>query len=304
MKILVAEDDFTSRTILTAILKKWGHEVVPAVDGEEALKILQAPDAPRLALLDWSMPGLSGVEICSHLRSNQVNDLTYLIILTSKSDKKNIVEGLNAGANDYIIKPYDNDELKARINVGRRMVEIQSELENAKLALIREAMHDSLTGIYNRKAVLDMLMKQICWTRRNGGILSVGMCDLDHFKLINDKYGHQTGDEVLQGFAKIINDNLRQYDIIGRYGGEEFLIIIPSSGDSNKLIDFCRLCKTVSNSKISTRSGDISITVSIGVTRSDGKITVDDILAQADDALYRAKDMGRNCVVYAGERDV
>ena len=298
MKVLVAEDDLTSRTILTAILQKWGYEVVPAVNGEKALEILHQPDAPRLALLDWSMPGLSGVEVCSHLRKNQTNDSIYIIILTAKSEKKNIVEGLNAGANDYIVKPYDNDELQARINVGRRMVEIQSELENAKSALIREVMHDSLTGVYNRKAILNLLEKELSRTKRNGGLLSVCMCDLDHFKKINDKYGHQTGDEILKGFTKLVNANLREYDLIGRYGGEEFLIIIPC-GDPEKVMDFGRLCKLISDSKIKTRSGDISVTVSIGITQSYGNDSIDKILTEADNALYKAKDMGRNCVCYA-----
>ena len=298
MRVLVAEDDLTSRTILTAILQKWGYEVVSAVDGEQALELLKQPEAPRLALLDWSMPSLSGIEVCSRLRENQVYDSIYIIILTAKSEKQNIVEGLNAGANDYIVKPYDNDELQARINVGKRMVETQAELENAKSALIHEAMHDSLTGIYNRKAILDFLKKELSRTIRTGGILGLGMCDLDHFKNINDKYGHQTGDEVLKGFTRIINANLRDYDLIGRYGGEEFLIVLPTIGNTKKHLVFKRLCKAVSDTKIPTRSGDISITVSIGVTQSDGKDSVDEILTKADNALYKAKGMGRNCVCY------
>ena len=298
MRVLVAEDDLTSRTMLTAILRKWGYEVISAVNGEDALAILHKPDAPRLVLLDWSMPGLSGVEVCSRLRQNQSHDSRYIIILTAKSDKKHIVEGLNAGANDYIVKPYDNDELQARMNVGKRMVEIQSELENAKRALIHEVMHDSLTGAYNRKAILNMLKKELARTVRNDEIICVGMCDLDHFKAINDKYGHQTGDEILHGFTGLISANLREYDYIGRYGGEEFLIIIPSCGYSGKKIAFNRLCKQVSNSIIQTRSGDISVTVSIGVTQSDGNDSIDKILSEADNALYRAKEMGRNCVCY------
>jgi len=299
MKVLVAEDDLTSRTILTAILQKWGYEVVSAVDGEQALEVLQQPDAPKLALLDWSMPGLSGVEVCSRLRDKQINDSIYIIILTAKSEKKNIVEGLNAGANDYIIKPYDNDELQARINVGKRMVEIQSELENAKSALLHEVMHDSLTGVYNRKAIIDLLERELIRAKRSGGIIYAGMCDLDYFKRINDTFGHQTGDDILKGFTGIIVENLRKYDLIGRYGGEEFLIIIPSSGNINEKMDFKRLCDLVSKSNIKTRSGDLSVTVSIGVTDSKGGKTVDEILAEADGALYKAKEMGRNCVSYA-----
>ena len=299
MKVLVAEDDLTSRTILTAILQKWGYEVISAVDGEQALEMLQQPDAPKLALLDWSMPGLSGVEVCSRLRDKQINDSIYIIILTAKSEKKNIVEGLNAGANDYIIKPYDNDELQARINVGKRMVEIQSELENAKSALLHEVMHDSLTGVYNRKAIIDLLERELIRAKRSGGIIYAGMCDLDYFKRINDTFGHQTGDDILKGFTGIIVENLRKYDLIGRYGGEEFLIIIPSSGNINEKMDFKRLCDLVSKSNIKTRSGDLSVTVSIGVTDSKGGKTVDEILAEADGALYKAKEMGRNCVSYA-----
>ncbi len=301
MKILVAEDDLTSRTILNAILMKWGHEVVPAVDGEQALRLLQQQEAPRLALLDWSMPGLSGVEVCSRLRKIQTSDSTYIIILTAKGEKKNIVEGLNAGANDYIVKPYDNDELQARINVGIRMVEIQTELENAKRALIHEAMHDSLTGVYNRKAILEIMQNELSRTKRNGGKLHIGMCDLDHFKMVNDRYGHQTGDEILQGFVRIINANLRDYDYIGRYGGEEFLIILPSSGViKTKMTCFSRLHKVISDSKIGTRSGNIPITVSIGVTEADGEKDIDEILTEADIALYKAKET-RNSICYTDQ---
>jgi two-component system, cell cycle response regulator len=299
MKVLVAEDDLTSRTILGAILAKWGYEVVCAIDGQQALDILSQPDGPKLALLDWSMPVLSGIDVCRTLRKDQANDTIYVIILTAKSEKRNIVEGLNAGANDYIIKPYDNEELQARINVGKRMVEMQSELEKAKHALIYEAMHDSLTGLYNRKAILEMLAKELSRIKRNGGALHIGMCDLDHFKLINDRYGHQTGDEILQGFARIMNENLRDYDFIGRYGGEEFLIILPASGATNKKMTcFNRLHSVISDTMIGTRSGEIPVTVSIGVTRADGEKEIDEILSEADNALYRAKDK-RNSICYS-----
>ncbi len=299
MKVLVAEDDLTSRTILGAILAKWGYEVVCAVDGQQAMEILSQPDGPKLALLDWSMPVLSGIDVCRNLRKEQANDTIYIIMLTAKSEKKHIVEGLNAGANDYIIKPYDNEELQARINVGKRMVEIQSELEKAKHALIYEAMHDSLTGLYNRKAILEMLTRELSRVKRSSDILHIGMCDLDHFKLINDRYGHQTGDEILQGFAKIMNASLRDYDYIGRYGGEEFLIILPSTGEINKKMTcFSRLHKVIADTKIGTRSGDISVTVSIGVTKADGGKAIDEVLSEADDALYRAKNT-RNAICYS-----
>jgi two-component system cell cycle response regulator len=181
-------------------------------------------------------------------------------------------------------------------------VEIQSELEKAKHALIYEAMHDSLTGLYNRKAILEMLAKELSRIKRNGGVLHIGMCDLDHFKLINDRYGHQTGDEILQGFARIMNENLRDYDFIGRYGGEEFLIILPSTGANKKMTCFNRLHTAISDSMIGTRSGEIPVTVSIGVTRAGGEKEIDEILSEADNALYRAKET-RNSVFYSEECD-
>jgi diguanylate cyclase (GGDEF)-like protein len=182
------------------------------------------------------------------------------------------------------------------------MVEMQSELEKAKHALIYEAMHDSLTGLYNRKAILEMLTKELSRVQRSGGILHIGMCDLDHFKLINDRYGHQTGDEILQGFARVMNSNLRDYDFIGRYGGEEFLIILPSTEINKKMTYFSRLHRVIADSKIGTRSGELSVTVSIGVTIADGKKDIDEILAEADNALYRAKNT-RNAICYAEQCD-
>lgn len=299
MKVLVAEDDLTSRTIITAILKKWGYGVEVATDGHQALEMLNKPGAPKLALLDWSMPGLSGIEVCEKLRKDHRNDTVYIIILTSKGEKENIVKGLDSGANDYIVKPYNNDELHARIKVGRRMIEIQSELEAAKNALIHEALHDSLTGVLNRRAIITSLNKELSRIRRNNSSLCIGMCDLDHFKKINDEYGHQTGDDVLIEFTKIVRNNLREYDIIGRYGGEEFLILTPECEDSCYETVFQRLCDAVAESKISTRSGDLSITVSIGVAYATGESKVDELLSKADAALYEAKGLSRNRVCFA-----
>ena len=151
MKILIAEDDFTSRTMLQAILSKWGYEPIVVDNGQKAWEILQSPDAPKLVILDWNMPEMDGLEVCQQARQLPHNSLLYIIMLTSKSEKSNIVKGLEAGANDYIAKPYNNDELRARVNVGQRMIEIQTDLENTKNALAYEAMHDPLTGIFNRR---------------------------------------------------------------------------------------------------------------------------------------------------------
>jgi two-component system cell cycle response regulator len=299
MRILIAEDDLTSRTMLTAIVKKWGYEAVAVPDGEAAWETLRKEDAPQLAILDWNMPGMNGLDVCRRLRKLDRAEPPYIIFLTSRNEKDSIVEGLEAGANDYVIKPYNNAELWARVRVGQRMLEMQTATNNAKQALAHEAMHDSLTGVLNRCAILESLEKEISRTMRQGALLSIGMIDIDHFKQVNDRYGHQTGDEVLCGFVRIIQESLRDYDLIGRYGGEEFLVVAPGSSGVEEEGLYERLCDHVAGQGVATRSGPVSVTVSIGVAVATGTGSVDDLLAAADSALYRAKNEGRNRVAYA-----
>ena len=299
MRILIAEDDLTSRTILVAIVKKWGYVPVAVVDGEAAWDALRKEGAPQLAILDWNMPGLNGLDVCRKLREIDTVDPPYIIFLTSRSDKYSIVEGLEAGANDYVIKPYDNAELWARVRVGQRMIEMQTAMNAAKKALNHEAKHDPLTGILNRRAILDSLQKEIARAMRHGSRFSIGMCDIDHFKQVNDRHGHQTGDDVLRGFVHIFQDCLRDYDLIGRYGGEEFLVVAPCSSGGKEEDLYERLRARVAEQGIATRSGSVSVTVSIGVAGNRGTGSTDDLLAAADSALYRAKKAGRNRVVYA-----
>jgi diguanylate cyclase (GGDEF)-like protein len=300
VKILIAEDDFTSRGILTAILKKGGFEPVVTDNGGAAWDALQRPDAPRLVLLDWNMPGMDGLEVCRRLRASGSRNPPYVILLTAREEKGDIVQGLDAGANDYVAKPYDNEELQARIRVGRRMLEMQSHLLEAQEALSHQATHDFLTGIFNRRAIMDRLARELSRAKRENGSLSVGMCDIDHFKNINDIFGHQVGDEALVAFTRCLQDRLRAYDSLGRYGGEEFLVIAPGSmGHSGKSL-YDRLRAGVADAEITTNAGKVFLTISIGVASGTGQSTVDTLLAAADAALYQAKADGRNCVVYAG----
>jgi diguanylate cyclase (GGDEF)-like protein len=299
MKVLIADDDFTSRSILTAILKKCGFDPVVAEDGGAAWDILQRPDAPRLILLDWNMPVLDGPEICRRIRARNVPDPPYVILLTARGEKSDIVDGLEAGANDYMAKPYDREELLARIGVGQRMLEMQSNLLEARDALSHQATHDFLTGVFNRRAVRDRLKEEITRAGRDGKSLSVGMLDIDHFKKINDTFGHQAGDEALIAFTRLIQGGLREYDCVGRYGGEEFLVIAPGSVGSKNESLFERLRTRISEAEIATNAGPISLTVSIGVAPGTGQSDVDTLLAAADAALYQAKADGRNRVVYA-----
>jgi two-component system cell cycle response regulator len=298
MRILIAEDDFTSRSMLTAILKKWGYDPVVTEDGNAAWDALQQPAAPKLVLLDWNMPKMDGLDVCRRLRESESANSSYIILLTGRGEKNDIVQGLEAGANDYISKPYDSDELQARIRVGQRMLELQSSLAEARDALARLAMHDPLTGIYNRRAILGRLASEISRARREGGNLSIGMCDIDHFKKVNDIYGHQVGDEVLIAFTQCIQSQLREYDYLGRYGGEEFLIIAAGAKGNVEKSIYERLRSQVAKNEVQTKAASLSITVSIGVASGTGQSTVDDLVAAADAALYQAKADGRNRVNY------
>jgi diguanylate cyclase (GGDEF)-like protein len=299
MKIFLAEDDRTSRSILTAILKKWGYDPVVAADGVAAWNILQRDDAPRLVLLDWNMPEMDGIEVCRLIRKGESSNPPYVIMLTGKGEKSDIVQGLDAGANDYICKPYDNDELLARIRVGQRMAELQAALVAARDAMAHQALHDGLTGIFNRRAILETLGREISRARRESGTVSVGMLDIDHFKRINDTYGHQVGDEVLIGFVRTVQRNLREYDITGRYGGEEFLVIAPGRQEESFERLYERVRSQVADIPIATGAGPISITVSIGTVTGSETSTVDEMLRMADLALYRAKTEGRNRVCHS-----
>ncbi|MBI9082749.1 MAG: diguanylate cyclase [Desulfobacterales bacterium] len=299
MRILIAEDDFTSRGMLAAVLKKAGHEPVETVNGLEAWGALQKPDAPRLVILDWMMPEMDGLEVLRRVRALPGDRPPYILMLTTKTDKAEIIAGLDAGANDYLAKPFDVGELRARVEVGRRMVEMQDALAESREVLAHEAAHDPLTGMLNRRAILDLLHKELARAGRHADGVSIGICDIDHFKSFNDTYGHQTGDDVLCELARVMTACCRVYDSIGRMGGEEFLIIAPAKAgaDANSLYD--RLCASVAGLKMETRSGALSVTVSIGVVIANSGDTVDDLVGAADAALYRAKAEGRNRVVFA-----
>jgi len=301
MKILIAEDDLTSRSILKGVLSKRGYDPVVTVDGDEAWETMRQPDSPDVAVLDWEMPGQSGLEVCRKIRSLNAPNPPYIIILTAKSNKDDIVEGLEAGANDFVSKPYDKDELLARIRVGQRMVALQSALVKAKNALTYEATHDPLTGVLNRRAILEALNRELARAKRKKLELCIGLCDVDFFKRVNDNYGHQVGDDVLCGFVKAIRGIIRPYDFLGRYGGEEFLIVITESTKTAREGLFERVRAEIAEHKIITRSDEVDITVSIGVSGSKGDETADEMLAAADEALYKAKDNGRNQVVFADQ---
>jgi diguanylate cyclase (GGDEF)-like protein len=303
--ILVAEDDLTARTILVGVLKKWGYDPVAVKDGQAAWDALQQPDSPRLLILDWMMPEMDGLEVIRRARAQFIEQPPYIILLTSKDEKGDIIFGLETGANDYVRKPFIHEELYARIRVGQRTIELQTRLFETMQALAHTATHDPLTGILNRRAILEQLSKELAraWHKGNhdGSLgLSVGFVDIDHFKQINDQHGHQVGDEVLKGLVGVLASQLRAYDTFGRLGGDEFLVVAPGSGEENNESLFERLSTAIAGCKIMTAAGDVSITVSIGVAMADMECNEDQLLDRADGAMYRAKREGGHRVVFAG----
>jgi diguanylate cyclase (GGDEF)-like protein len=300
MRILIADDDATSRLVLTGVLVKNGHDVVTTVDGTGAWEAMQQPDAPKLAILDWMMPGLSGVDVCRRVRDLASERPPYLIILTSRDEKADIVAGLDAGADDYLAKPFDAGELRARVEVGRRIIELQETLSAARDALAFEARHDPLTGALNRRAFHEILSRELIGERRHGHGLALGICDVDQFKKVNDMLGHQAGDEVLCGIVRLVEATLRGHDVLGRYGGDEFVVLTDHHADEDAAVPYERARAAVAEHAVRTKAGDALVTISFGVRIWRANETEDELLAAADAALYRAKAGGRDRVVVAG----
>jgi two-component system cell cycle response regulator len=303
LKVLIAEDDRVTRRMLEVMLCEWGYEVSFACDGIGAWQKLQEPDAPRLALLDWVMPGMDGLEVCRQIRKDAGRPYTYILLVTSKGDRQHLLEGLAAGADDYLPKPFDVNELRARLEVGRRIVDLQNQLIAAREALREQATHDGLTGLWNRAAICDLLERELSRCYRGGGPVGVLLADLDHFKQINDSCGHLAGDAVLRQAALRMQAALRPYDSIGRYGGEEFLIVLPECDTHGAIHAGERVRLQLQENPLVLLDKHLSITVSVGAisTSSTSGQSVEAILRAVDAALYRAKNGGRNVV--AGDKE-
>jgi two-component system, cell cycle response regulator len=295
-RILIAEDDPVSRRMLEAFLQKWDFQVVTAKDGLDALRILEGEDAPPLAVLDWMMPGLEGPQVCQRVRQHPDRPYVYILLLTARSQKGDLLRGLESGADDYLTKPFDAQELRARLRVGQRILDLQESLIAAREELRFRATHDLLTGIKNRGAALEAIGREQSRQVREGGSFGVILIDIDHFKEINDTYGHLCGDTVLKEATARIAKCLRPYDTLGRYGGEEFLIVAPSSDILGTLALSERIRKSIDSAPMETDVVPVHLTVSCGVSASsaDNLLDCQALLRTADEALYRAKDLGRN----------
>jgi two-component system cell cycle response regulator len=295
MKILIAEDDPVSRTRLAHALVGLGHEVVAVADGRAASEELLRPEGPRLAILDWMMPGADGLEVCRAVRARAAH-YVYVILLSSRHGQEDVVTGLNAEADDFLSKPFDVSELAARLRSGERVLELQEDLLRAQDELRSQATHDHLTGLWNRAMILDQLVRELNRAERTKSRLAVALADLDDFKGINDTYGHAVGDDVLRHAGQRISSQLRKCDYVGRYGGEEFLLVLPGC-DLNGAAEVAERVR-LNLAAEPLRSGGVllPVRVSLGIAASWPTVNPPLLIKAADDALYRAKARGRNRV--------
>jgi diguanylate cyclase (GGDEF)-like protein len=291
--------------MLQGLLTKWGYEVVAAEDGKVAWERLNSADAPRIALLDWMMPERNGVDVCRDLRSQRPEPYTYILLLTAKDAKESVVEGLESGADDYLTKPFHPQELKARLRVGIRLLELEDTLVQAREAMRFKATHDALTGVWNRGTILETLERETLRSRREGTSLGVIIGDLDHFKLVNDTYGHLIGDRVLRETVTRMQACVRPYDAVGRFGGEEFLILLPGCDSAAAAERTDQIRAAIAHPPMETDSGRLKITMSLGgvATGNWPDESPNQLLQMADAALYRAKEEGRNRIVMAAEAE-
>jgi diguanylate cyclase (GGDEF)-like protein len=302
MKILIADDDPVSRLLMQRTLEKFGYEVLLAADGRTAAEILSRSDGPRLALIDWMMPELDGPGLCREIRSLRDGSYIYILLLTSKQDSEDVVAGLEAGADDYITKPCHPAELRARLRTGRRILTLEETLVRAREEMRFKATHDALTELWNRAAILALMRSELHRAAREGKPTSLLLCDIDHFKRVNDDHGHLVGDLVLEEVARRLISAVRPYDAVGRYGGEEFLILLSDCGRNSVKARAEEVRAGVASAPVDTGCETIAISISIGaVTCGDWNEDVppERILAEADAALYRAKAEGRNCTAIA-----
>ena len=296
MKVLIAEDEPVSRLLLERFLQQWGYEVVSASDGDEAWWILQREDAPHLAILDWMMPGMDGATICREVRKRNGQPYTYLVLLTAKAQKQDVVEGLEAGADDYLTKPFDANELRVRLRAGRRILDLQDYLLSSSEAQRFPATHDFLTGLWNREAIMGIL-RQLTRERRTGAPVGVILASLDHFRHLHNTHGPRAGDGILRETARRLRSTVRIYDSLGRYGGGEYLIVAPGC-ERRDLVGLAdKLRKAVAEEPVDVIGEAVGVTISLGVTATgEGSQESDHLLRLAASALHKAKLSGRNRV--------
>jgi two-component system cell cycle response regulator len=296
-EILVVDDSPVYRKLIEQILSGGVYSLSFACSGNDALKAYQR-NSPDIMITDWIMPDFSGLELCQHIRADKTSSYTYVILMTSNTEKDGVVEGLEAGADDYLVKPFDSNEMLARIGVGRRIIDLQRQLERKSAELEEAARTDSLTGLPNRRAIKEWTSKQLKGASRHGFPLWVVLGDLDSFKEINDSFGHEAGDIVLRTFADTLKRGTRDSDMCGRLGGDEFLLVIShvSAESVDMAVNRFREQFSALSFPFVGRSVNVTATFGIAGSESGDLKEFDALVRKADEMLYEAKRAGRNCV--------
>jgi two-component system chemotaxis response regulator CheY len=303
MRILIVDDDALQRRLLRAQLNKGGHEIWEVTDGAAAWELWQEQPI-QLVITDWMMPRMDGVELTRRIRAASTSAYTYIIMLTGRSDRNDIVDGLDSGADDYLIKPFDPRELLSRVAIGMRIINLEMRLRESLHELHRLATHDSLTGVLNRHAIYEYAAAEVERTVREVTSVSLVLIDIDHFKTINDTYGHAVGDQALRVVATTLRHMLRPYDRVGRWGGEEFLLVLPGATleEASEIAE--RIRTTIAHTSMSLtldHAGgvcELQLQVSQGIASATAQTpyTLETLIDYADRALYQAKRDGRNQV--------
>lgn len=305
MKILVADDDFIAQKMIRKILEDLGHDVLVADDGLCAWEIIQT-EKVRMVITDWMMPIMDGLELCRTIRENQTDGYIFIFMLTTINESSGIIKGLEAGADDYLTKPFSRAEFAARLKTGLRILDLESSLQKANEKVLRLSLTDPLTECYNKRYLFDQLPKEIRKIRRCPRPLSIIMCDIDHFKRVNDTYGHPTGDRVLKEFSRRISASIREdFDWLARFGGEEFLVVLPETPMDEAVILGERLRCRIAETLFDMEGTFLSITASFGITGveatdQNATLSAEDLIKMADGLLYRSKRDGRDRIT--GER--
>jgi len=298
MRVLAAEDNPICQSMLRALLTMWGYDVAVARDGLEACRILESPAAPRLAILDWMMPGMDGVELCRRVRGAGREPYIYILLLTARTESQDLVEGMEAGADDYLTKPFNAHELRVRLRAGRRLLDLQEELMLAREALRDQATHDSLTGLLNRAAILDALQNELARAARGRHPVALLMADLDRFKLVNDAHGHMVGSELLALVGRRLQKLSREQDLCFRYGGDEFVILMPET-EAGLALDLTKgIHAALMETPFGMKSGlTLKVSASVGLASFPGDGTrMHEIIGTADARMYAVKRHGRGQV--------
>jgi two-component system cell cycle response regulator len=294
MKVLLADGNADDRHYCETYLKVWGFEVVTVSDGHVAYDLLLAGDGPMLAIIDWTLPGMDAMALCRAIRKTVKTRYVYFIVVTAHKEREFAVAAMNAGADDFIVKPFDADELRVRVRAGRRICELEQGLR-------LKGTHDTLTGIYNRGAIMDILQKELGRHEREQRAMAVIFADLDHFKQVNNDFGHLAADAALREVTHRVGSSVRPYDWVGRYGGEQLLIVLPTCEAATAIEVAERIREAIAERTITTDAGQVAVTISMGVVCLKDKDypTLGELIQSADKALYLAKQAGRNRVEVA-----